>query len=58
LEELVAMLRVAKAVGATTLEDREEVQIQDRQGTRLKAAIPRYLLSAELFPDNMDTLVV
>jgi len=58
LEELVALLRVAKAVGATTLNDRERVEVRDRQGIRIKASIPRYLLSAELFPDNMDTLVV
>jgi len=36
LEELVAYLRVAKSVGATTLEDKEELEILDKQGIRLR----------------------
>ncbi|MGB0466243.1 MAG: DUF3375 domain-containing protein [Pontibacterium sp.] len=58
LEELVACLRVARAVKATQLDDRENVEIMDKQGVRLNASIPKYLLSAELFPDNPENLVV
>lgn len=58
LEELVAYLRVAKSVGATTLEDKEELEIQDKQGVRLKASIPKYLLTADLFPDDIEEMVI
>lgn len=58
LEELVALLRVAKAVGAAALEDKESLEVSDKQGSCLHATIPRYLVSAELFPDNMDELVI
>ncbi len=58
LEELVAYLRVAKSVGATTLDDKEELEFMDKQGVRLKASIPRYLLSADLFPDNIEEMVI
>ncbi|HED32789.1 MAG TPA: DUF3375 domain-containing protein [Gammaproteobacteria bacterium] len=58
LEELVAYLRVAKSVGATTLEDKEALTILDKQGVRLKVSIPRYLLSADLFPDNIEEMVI
>jgi len=58
LEELVAYLRVAKSVGAATLGDKENVEILDKQGILLKAAIPKYLLSADLFPDNIEEMVI
>lgn len=58
LEELVAYLRVAKAVGATALSDTETINIIDKQGVFLKASIPRYLLSDELFPDNIEELAI
>lgn len=58
LEELVAYLRVAKSVGATTLEDKEELDILDKQGIRVKASIPKYLLSADLFPDDIEEMVI
>ncbi len=58
LEELVAYLRVAKAVGAAALEGKECVMITDKQGTVLRASIPTYLLSADMFPENIDELVV
>ncbi|NOX08760.1 MAG: DUF3375 domain-containing protein [Gammaproteobacteria bacterium] len=58
LEELVAYLRVAKSVGATTLEDKEDLEILDKQGVRIKASIPKYLLSADLFPDNIEEMVI
>ncbi len=58
LEELVAYLRVAKSVGATTLEDKEELDILDKQGVRLRASIPKYLLSADLFPVDIEEMVI
>lgn len=58
LEELVAYLRVAKSVDATMLEDKEFVEINDKQGGRVKASIPTFLLSVDLFPENLDELVV
>jgi len=58
LEELVAYLRVAKSVGATMLEDKEELEIMDKQGIRFKASIPKYLLSADLFPADIEEMVI
>ena len=58
LEELVAYVRVAKAVNAATLERSEQVIIVDRSGAQLRATVPALLLSAELFPDNLDELVL
>ncbi|MCF6344937.1 MAG: DUF3375 domain-containing protein [Thiomicrorhabdus sp.] len=58
LEELVAYLRVAKSVGATTLLDKEDVDVLDKQGIYFKASIPKYLLSADLFPENIDDMVI
>lgn len=58
LEELVTCLRVAKSVKATMLADKESVEVNDRQGVRLKATIPTFLLSADLFPNNLDELVI
>ncbi|MGH8548117.1 MAG: DUF3375 domain-containing protein [Methylococcales bacterium] len=56
LEELVAFLRVAQALGAVELNGRETVRIADRNGRRLKAEIPYYLLSAEQFPERLEDL--
>ena len=58
LEELVAYLRVAKAVGATALEQKEELDLLDKQGVMLRASIPTYLLSLDLFPENIDELAL
>lgn len=58
LEELVAYLRVAKAVHATVLDRKEEVIVGDKQGVKLKALIPTYLLAAELFPNDIDELAL
>lgn len=54
LEELVACLRVAKAIGATEISDREWVELVDKQGHKLKASIPVYVLNAGQFPENLD----
>ena len=56
LEELVSYVRVAKAIRATELEEKESVIIEDRQGNKLKVSVPTLLLSADLFPSNMDEL--
>ncbi|MGV0036770.1 MAG: DUF3375 domain-containing protein [Candidatus Azotimanducaceae bacterium WSBS_2022_MAG_OTU7] len=58
LEELVAYLRVAKAVNATVLDKKEEVIVPDRHGIDLSASIPTYVMSRELFPANLDDLVL
>ncbi len=58
LEELVAYLRVARAVHATELGNKEEINILDQQNIRLKVSIPAVLLSADLFPDNIDELTL
>lgn len=58
LEELVAYLRVAKSVGAISLQEKELVEISDKQGVRIQASIPAFLLSAELFPEDLDNLVI
>lgn len=58
LEELVAYLRVAKAIGAPDLDDKEEVRVVDKYGHILRASIPALLLSAELFPHNIDELAI
>lgn len=53
LEELVAYLRVAKNVGAAHLEGKEEVVIKERTGGYMKALIPCYQLSANMFPGDI-----
>lgn len=58
LEELVAYLRVARAVGATTLDDKEKVEFLDKQGVRLEATIPKFLLTADLFPDSIEEMTL
>ena len=56
LEELIAYLRVAKAVGAASQDKKESVELCDKQGKLLRASIPTFLLSADLFPENLDEL--
>lgn len=56
LEELVAHLRVAKAVGATEFDEKERVLVMDRQGHRITATIPRLMLHAGLFPSRLKDL--
>jgi len=58
LEELVAYLRVAKSVGATTLDDKEELEVFDKQGIRFKASIPKYLLNADLFSKDIEEMLI
>lgn len=56
LEELVAYLRIAQHIQATDLNEKESIIIQDKQGIQIKAILPKYLLSASLFPDNLEEL--
>jgi hypothetical protein len=58
LEELVAYLRVAKSMGVVSLEEIESVEIKDKRGMQLRASIPTFLLSADLFPDNLNELAL
>ncbi len=58
LEELVAHLRVAKAVGAASLESKETIVLRDKQGTAIQASIPTLLLTADLFPEDLKTLTL
>ena len=58
LEELVAYVRVAKSVSAAKLEDVERVQLSDKNGVQFHATLPTYMLSAELFPADLDELVL
>lgn len=58
LEELVACLRVAKAIGATDLGEREEITFIDKQGHHLKATIPMYLMNAVQFPERIEDAVL
>ena len=56
LEELVAYIRIAHAVKATELASVEEVIINNHQGSILRASIPTLLLTASLFPENIEDL--
>jgi len=58
LEELVAYLRVAKNVGAPHLESREQVMVKDRKGTHIRAAIPCYQLSIDMFPEDITEVAL
>lgn len=58
LEELVACMRVARAVHATDLNTTELVEVYDKQGVRIRASIPGLLMSADLFPANIDELTL
>lgn len=54
LEELVAMIRVAKHYSATELPDREALIIIDRDGQMIRADIPKLLMTSELFEANIE----
>ena len=58
LEELVAYLRIAKSIKAISLEKKELVKIFDKQGIFLRASIPGFLLSADLFPHDLNELIL
>ncbi len=56
LEELTALIRVAKAVKAVELLETDSVQFKDRHGIKLRATIPKLLISADLFPADIEDL--
>ena len=56
LEELVALVRIAKAIEAVSLEGVEHLVVADRQGQTIRAKIPLLLLSADQFPENLESL--
>lgn len=58
LEELVAYVRVAKSVKAAQLEHVEQVQLADKNGALFHATVPAFMLNAELFPSDLDELVL
>ncbi|PID58752.1 MAG: hypothetical protein CR957_00075 [Gammaproteobacteria bacterium] len=58
LEELVAYLRIAKAVNATELAERETLSITDHQGIQLQATVPKMLMTAAMFPKKLEDLVL
>jgi len=58
LEELVAHVRIAKAVDAVTLEEAESLLVPDRMGNRIRATIPALLMAAEQFPMDLEELAL
>ncbi|WP_323115020.1 DUF3375 domain-containing protein [Pseudomonas guariconensis] len=58
LEELVAHVRIAKAVSAVVLEHPESLVVVDRTGNGIRANIPSLLMSAEQFPTDLEELAL
>lgn len=58
LEELVAHVRIAKAVSAVVLEHPESLVVVDRTGNWIRANIPSLLMSAEQFPTDLEELAL
>ncbi|MDF5994637.1 DUF3375 family protein [Pseudomonas aeruginosa] len=58
LEELVAHVRIAKAVSAVVLEHPESLVVVDRTGSWIRANIPSLLMSAEQFPTDLEELAL
>jgi hypothetical protein len=58
LEELVAHVRVAKAISAVMLESSESLVVVDRTGNWIRANIPSLLMSAEQFPTDLEELAL
>lgn len=56
LEEITALVRIARAVNASELPDSETIIFKDRQGTSLRVTLPSMLMSADLFPDDIEEL--
>jgi hypothetical protein len=58
-EELIAHIRVARAVHATMPDgEYDRVEFVDRDGSRIRATIPTLILSADLFPEDIDALAM
>lgn len=56
LEGLVAMMRVAESVGGVHIGGNETVEFTERDGSRGRARIPRIVLRAEDFPEDLGEL--
>lgn len=56
LEEIVGVLRVAKALDATTLDGVEQVYFSDREGRLARAQVPRILIDPTSFPASLEDL--
>ncbi|WP_205827899.1 DUF3375 domain-containing protein [Microbulbifer sp. SH-1] len=56
LEELVACLRVARAIDAPRLPEQESITVNDRRRGAITATIPRYMLHADLFSQKLEDL--
>lgn len=56
LEELTALVRVARAIRATELHGEEIVYFEDNNGIRLQATMPKFLIDASLFPEDIGAL--
>lgn len=55
LEELVAFIRIAKAIQATDMGQTEGIVVTDKHGNQLQATIPKLLLTKDHFPaDFLD----
>jgi hypothetical protein len=52
LEELVAFIRIAKAVKATDIGQTELILVNDKFGNQLQATIPKLILTTEHFPQD------
>lgn len=58
LEELVAHVRIAKAIDAVVLESPENLLVPDRAGNWIRASIPALLMAAEQFPTDLEELAL
>ncbi len=58
IEELVAYLRVARSVNAASIAEKETINVRDKEGVLLTASVPTFFLSADLFPENLDELIL
>lgn len=56
LEELVGHIRIASALKAVQLPDKEAITIADKDGGTITVMVPTRMLSAELFPDDITDL--
>lgn len=56
LGELTARIRIAQAVGAAELPERENIDFHTRTGKHYRASIPTLWLTAAQIPDNLDGL--
>ncbi len=56
LEEVVAYLRVAHGVNAPVLEGRQDMYFSNIDGRRFMAHIYKYMLSGDLFPENIEDI--